>query len=109
MRQWSAGLVDELRSWPKTKKRPMFGLVSFYAKGRIFAAIPRTRAAFSANSIMLKLPAKGRMRERLEADPRMDTSEIGRSGWLGFELSSDADLRDALRWLEVAYESASKK
>jgi hypothetical protein len=46
---------------------------------------------------------------RAQSDPRMDSNtRIPGKGWFSFELNSEGDLRDALRWLNQAYEAAKK-
>ena len=54
MKQWSAMLENELRSWPHVTTRPMFGLLGYYRKKTIFAALPVTRAIGAPNSIIFK-------------------------------------------------------
>ena len=73
----------------------MFGLDAYYRRGRIFAALPRTRALESAYAITVKLyPGKGAARK----DPGLSGP-----GWQSLELESGSDLRRALHWLERAY------
>jgi len=108
MKQWSALLASEMNSWPGITTKSMFGLLSFYRKGKIFAALPRTRGFTSPSSLIVKFnsmpPA---LLKRAHADPRMDTStRVPGSGWFSFELNSDADVRDALWWLNQSYECA---
>jgi hypothetical protein len=44
-----------------------------------------------------------------QSDPRMDSNtRIPGKGWFSLELNSESDLRDALRWLNQAYEAAKK-
>jgi len=40
MRRWSSFLEAELMTWPGVSANPMFGFLSFYRAGRIFAALP---------------------------------------------------------------------
>jgi hypothetical protein len=98
MQRWCAQLEDELSSWPHVTTRPMFGMLALYRNNTIFAALPRTRAADTPFSLMLKLPkTRG---ERLKA---------GRgpgSGWVTFAIESETDIPEALRWLGRAYERA---
>lgn len=45
--------------------------------------------------------------KRAQADSRINfNTRISGTGWVSFELKSEADLRDALWWLNHAYESA---
>ncbi len=86
----------------------MFGLVAYCRGKRMFAGLPRTKAMRSSSSIIFKFlqPVKAPV-AALQRDPRVSISEKGGAGWQGFELSSDADLRDALAWLDRAYRAAA--
>jgi hypothetical protein len=44
MKQWSAMLENELRSWPHVATRPMFGLLGFYRKKMIGWVVSAKRA-----------------------------------------------------------------
>jgi hypothetical protein len=98
MRRWCAMLEEELSSWPAVSMKPMFGMVAFYHGTRIFAAVPRTRAADTPRSILIKLP-------RAQDERLRRTSGPG-AAWVTFELESEDDLADALRRLGRAYERA---
>ena len=110
MREWSALLASELNSLPHVTTKSMFGFLSFYRKGKIFAALPQTRGFTSSSSLVVKFnPMPPALLKRAHADPRMDTNtRVPGKGWFSFELSSDADMRDALFWLNHAYEAAAK-
>ena len=45
----------------------------------------------------------------LQQDPRVGSTQMQKARWFTFELTSAADLRDALHWLEQAYETAGRK
>ena len=108
MRHWSALLETELSSWPKVTTKSMFGFLSFYRAGTIFAGIPRSRGFGSAASLIFKFnPMPPALLRRAQTDSRLDTStRIPGKGWFSFELSSNEDLRDALWWLGRAYDCA---
>jgi hypothetical protein len=110
MRQWSALLASELNSWPDIATKSMFGLLSFYRKRKIFAALPQTRGFTSSSSLIVKFnPMPPALLKRAHADPRMDTNtRVPGKGWFSFELNSQTDVRDALFWLNHAYEAAAK-
>ncbi len=108
MKAWSAALQMELRSWPDVTLRPMFGLFGVYRRDKIFAVLPRTRTMDAPNSIGFKIPSSGaRLVARARKDVRVHFPEGGHPRWLSFELSSATDLRDAMDWLNQAYEEAS--
>jgi hypothetical protein len=98
MRRWCAVLEREISVWPHVTTRPMFGMVAFYRGAKIFAAIPRTRAAESENSILIKLP-------RVKDEQLRGASGPG-AGWATFSVDSEKALPTALEWLERAYRKA---
>ena len=98
MQRWSALLEEEISGWPQVSSRPMFGMLAFYRGKKIFAALPRTRAAETDSSLLIKLPGV--------EHPRLKRGSGPGAGWATFEMSSEADLAEALRWLEVAYQRA---
>ena len=107
MKQWSALLGAELERWPGVHTKPMFGFVSFYRGQNIFAALPKTRALNSANSIIFKLHrARPQDLDKLHRDPRTAVSGKGMKGWHSLEVGSPADLKHALDWLDRAYRAA---
>lgn len=95
MQRWCALLKEELLEWPQVTAKPMFGLTGFYRGRRIFAALPQTKAAGSARSVLVKLPNVSDERLRPVSGP-------GRN-WVAFELESAEDIKEALVWLERAY------
>jgi len=103
-------LQGELHSWPTVATKSMFGLVFFYRRGVVFAALPRTRGFHSPSSLIFKLPPLApNLRKHAETDSRMTVShKTSSKGWFTFELHSESDLRDALFWLHHAYEAARR-
>jgi hypothetical protein len=108
MKQRSAMLGEELSRWPKVTTRPMFGLRGFYRGKKIFAALPVTRAIKNPNALIFRIkPMPPELLERAKKEPRIDTeSAIPSAKWFTFELNSEADFRDALWWLNQAYDRA---
>jgi hypothetical protein len=102
MKQWSAMLAAEVGGWPRVHSKPMFGLMSFYRRGKIFAAIPRTRAVASPHAIIMKFHKESA--ETREA--RRQLADYPALRWLAFDLHSEKDLNAALRWLDLAYRMA---
>lgn len=101
MRRWCALLESEVAAWPRVTIRPMFGLGGCYRDGRIFAAIPRTRAVETPFSLLIKLPGARAVRLSKGRGPG--------AGWVTFAMESDADIGEALRHLGRAYEQAAAK
>jgi len=106
MQRWSALLAEELEQWPGVTTKPMFGLTSFYRGQTIFAAVPKTRALGSANSVIFKLPEDSKWRGAALKDSRIQPGNIETHKWFPFEIGSESDLRDALLWFERAFQSA---
>jgi len=108
MKQWSAMLGNELSTLPKVTARPMFGLRGFYRGKKIFAALPVTRGIRNPNALIFRIqPMPADLLERTKKEPRIDTeNRIPSAKWFTFELHSEADFRDALWWLNQAYEHA---
>ena len=105
-RQWSALLERELLRWPAVTAKPMFGCLALYRAARIFAVLPRTRALGTACSVNFKLRRRPeKWKSELQNDERVRAEKPG-AQWVVFELRSDQDLNDALRWFERAYKQA---
>src|ERR1035441_828334 len=104
MKAWSAALEDEVGGSPQVSTRGFSGFTALYRKEKIFALLPRTRGMGTANALAFKLidsiPADPR---GLAGDFRNVSSQMQKARWFTFELSSDADLHDALDGLGRAY------
>jgi hypothetical protein len=101
MKQWSAMLKTEVSGWPQITSKPMFGMMVLYRRRKIFAALPVTRGFDTPNSVIFRFdPMPHDLEERASKDGRIAP---GRR-WFSFEVRSAADLRDALWWLNQAYE-----
>lgn len=98
MQRWCALLDEELSTWPDVTSKPMFGMMAFYRGGRIFAAVPRSRAPRTARSVLIKLPSVQHV--------RLKGSRVPGAGWVTFDLEQEADIAEALEWLARAYEKA---
>jgi len=110
MKELSAMLEAEVSDWSGVSKKNMFGYQGLYRNGKIFAALPRTRAMKSSRSLMLKFAAASpAILNSLEKDPRVDTvSGMSGARWFFFELDEASAMKDALGWLSRAYEAAKK-
>ena len=108
MKRWAALLAEELSSWPRVSERPMFGFRSFYRGNQIFAAVPRTRAIGSPNSVIFRMPnPTERMKRRMQHDARIRGPRMG-AKWIELELASADDINAALEWFGHAYEVAKR-
>jgi hypothetical protein len=110
MKELSAMLEAEVSGWSGVSKKNMFGYQGLYRNGKIFAALPRSRAMKSPRALMLKFAdASPTILNSLEKDPRVDTvSGMSGARWFFFELDEASAVKDALGWLSRAYEAAKK-
>jgi hypothetical protein len=101
MKQWSAMLKTELSGWPQVTTRPMFGMLGIYRRKKIFAAIPVTRGFDTPSSIVFRFdPVPAKLNQRALKESRI----VPGKRWFSFQIRSTADLRDALWWLNQAYD-----
>ena len=95
MQRWCALLEEEIAAWPQVKCRPMFGMVALYRGKKIFAALPRIRAAETESSRLVKRTGA--------RDARLKRASGPGAGWATFEMNSESDFPEALRRLRSAY------
>ena len=110
MQHWSAMLEAEVESWPAVTGKRMFGFRFLYRRKAVFAALPYSCGLFTPSSILLKFnPMPTGLFQQAQKEPRLDTgTRMSGKGWFSFELFSDADVRDAIWWLNHAYKGAKK-
>src|SRR5579863_7496994 len=96
MKAWSSALESEVADWPQVSTRSFFGFTALYRKDKIFAALPRTRAMGTPNSLAFKLEdAAPAIRARLEADARVGSTQMQSTRWFTFAIASNSDLHGA--------------
>jgi hypothetical protein len=101
MKQWSAVLKTEVSGWPQISTKPMFGMMGLYRRKKIFGGLPVTRGFDTPNSVIFRFdPMPQDLEERALKDPRIAPGKR----WCSFNVRSAEDLRDALWWLNQAYE-----
>lgn len=106
MKAWSSALATELVDWPQLTQKSFFGFTALYRGKTMFGALPRTRG-FQGNSVAFRLDhASQGILDRIEKDPRIAAFDKDKKRWFLFELSSDADLHEALDYLATAFEAA---
>jgi len=106
MKRLAALLEAELMRWENVTSRPMFGMLALYRKAKVFALLPRTRGLDDPNSVGFRFAKPSpRLLKRLRGDERITGHRPG-TKWISFRLDSEADLRDALAWFELAYRHA---
>jgi hypothetical protein len=101
MQLWSAMLKTEVSNWPQISTKPMFGMMGVYRRKRIFAGLPVTRGFDTPNSVIFRFdPIPEDLEQRALKDRRISPGKR----WFSFDVHSTEDLRDALWWLNQAYE-----
>ena len=117
-RGWAQALAQEVESWPGVKLKNAFGMTMLYRKGIVFGALPRTRALFEDDAILLKFNREtAALLSRLAAEPRFAAGTMeqrhankkkGGEGrrWRIFLLRSEGDLHSAIEWLAEAHHLA---
>jgi TfoX/Sxy family transcriptional regulator of competence genes len=109
MKQWCAMMESELLSWPQVSAKPMFGMVGFYRKGKIFAAIPRDRTIGQRDAVLVKLlGAPQALASSALNDSKTITASMPKAGWLAMATESMEDVRGVLDWFSQAYELAGR-
>ena len=109
MKAWSSALAAELLDWPQLTQKSFFGFTALYRGQKMFGALPRTRS-FQGNCVALRFNQASRaLLAHIEKDPRLAAFGKDKKRWFLFELSSDADLHDAIGWLQIAYEAAKTR
>jgi TfoX/Sxy family transcriptional regulator of competence genes len=109
MKQWCAMMEAELLTWPDVEARPMFGMLGFYRKGKIFAAIPRNRTVGNTDAVLVKLQgASEKLANEALHHPKAITSAMPKAGWISMAMDSIDDGREMLGWFSQAYELAAK-
>lgn len=101
MKQWSAMLKTEVSGWPQLSTKPMFGMMGLYRRKKIFGGLPVTRGFDTPNSVIFRFdPMPQDLEQRAQKDSRIAPGKR----WFSFNVGSTEDLRDALWWLNQAYE-----
>jgi hypothetical protein len=101
MKQWSAMLGKEVGGWPGVSSRPMFGMQGIYRDKKIFGGLPVTRGFDTPNSVIFRFdPVPPDLEQRALKDSRITPGKR----WFSLDVRSAEDLRDALWWLNQAYE-----
>ncbi len=109
MKQWCALMEAELLSWPQVTAKPMFGMVGFYRKGRMFAAIPRHRTVAQRDAVLVKLKgASEKVIASVLGDPRTLTAAMPKAGWIAIAVESIDDVRYVLECFSRAHDSVEK-
>jgi hypothetical protein len=96
MKAWSSALAAELLDWPQLTQKSFFGFTALYRGKAMFGALPRTRG-FQGNLVAFRFDRPSRtILGRIEEDPRVTAFDKEKKRWFLIELSSDADLHEAI-------------
>ena len=122
MRAWAEALRREVEAWTGVTLKSAFGMTMVYRQGVVFAALPRTRALYEDDAILLKFNREPRdLGARIAAEARFATGTMeqphgsknkGRGEghrWRIFVMRDDADVHAAIEWLAEAYRLAVPK
>ena len=118
-RGWSAGLAGEVQDWPGVSLKSAFGMTLVYRSGIVFAALPRTRALYEEDAILLKFNREpAGLAARISAEPRFAAGSMeqrrtttrktrgeGRR-WRIFLVRDGTDLHAAIEWMAEAHRLA---
>ena len=117
MRGRSEALGRELSGWPGVTLKNAFGMTMVYRIGVVFAALPRTRALYEEDAILLKFNREpAGLAGRIAAEPRFAPGTMEQRlankkrgeghRWRIFLARDDADFHVAMEWLAEAYRLA---
>ena len=121
MRGGAAALALEVEAWPGVTLKSAFGMTLAYRTGIVFAALPRTRALYQEDAILLKfMHEKPGLAARMAAEKRFagsmeerhnSTKRAAGEGrrWRIFLIREDADVHAAIEWLAEAFKAARAK
>jgi len=120
MRGWTEALAAEVAQWQGVTVKNAFGMVMVYRKAVVFAALPKTRALYEEDAILIKFNAgSSALAKRIAAEPRFlgtmeqrktnkhNTTREGKR-WHILRIHLDADVHAAIEWLAEAYSLARK-
>jgi hypothetical protein len=120
-RGWAEALKRELEGWPGVTLKSAFGMTMAYRKGVVFGALPRTRALFEEDAILLKFNRESRaLTGRIGSEPRFvpgtmeerhGNKKKGGEGrrWRIFLMCADSDMHAAIEWLAEAHRVAAAR
>ncbi len=110
MKAWSAALAAEFDDWPQVIQKSFFGFTALYRGKIMFGILPRTKSVFTSNAVAFRFDSLSRTVKTLfEQDARVAGFDKNKNRWFTFQLSSDADLHDALDYLGRAFDAADTR
>jgi hypothetical protein len=121
MRGWAGALAAEVAQWTGVTVKNAFGMTMVYRNGVVFAALPKTRALYEEDVILIKFNAESSsLAKRIADEPRLAgtmerhmTREHKTAGqskkWRILRIRKDADVHAAIEWMAEAYGAARRK
>lgn len=119
MRGWGEALAAEVIQWTGVTAKSAFGMTMVYRNGMVFAALPKTRALYEEDAILIKFNAESSaLAKRIASESRFagtmeqqmkrhkTTGESKR--WRILRIREDADVHVAIEWLAEAYGAAGR-
>jgi len=92
-------LNETLGGWPHVRITPMFGRFSYFVGSELFACFPLEERA---HDLWIRLSQDDQARALRDARVRPHR-RFSKKGWIEVDVTSDADVDAALRWLRRAY------
>lgn len=120
MRGWAEALAGEVEEWPGVTVKNAFGMSMVYRNGVVFAALPKTRALYEEDAILIKFNAETVQLAKLIANETRFLGTMEQSmakkhkstreskKWRILRFREDADVHAAIEWLAEAYGVARK-
>ncbi len=120
MRGWAEALAGEVKEWLGVTVKNAFGMRLLYRNGVVFGALPKTRALYEEDAILIKFNAETvQLAKRIAGETRFaGTMEQRRTNkaktageskrWRILRIREDADVHSAIEWLAEAYQVARK-
>jgi hypothetical protein len=118
MRGWAEALAGEVEQWQGVTLKNAFGMSLLYRNGVVFAALPKTRAPYEEDAILIKFMSEpAAIAKRIAGEPlfvgtmeqRMTKKHktVGESKrWRILRIREDADVHAAIEWMAEAYRVA---
>ena len=97
-------LNDQLGAWAGVRITPMFGRWGYFAGDVLFGTFPLRE---KDRDLWIRLSATDQARALVVRGVRPHRRFAAR-GWIEYDVSSPAELSEALRWLRRGYEAARR-
>lgn len=116
-RRWAEVLRQEMEQWPGVTLKRAFGMILAYRGDTVFAGLPRTRALYEEDAILIKFASETPTLARRIAAERCFAGTMQERGkkkqgegrkWRVYLLREERDAREAVEWLAKAYELARR-